>query len=187
MRLDVKDMQRRYVGRVEVDEQQRPTIVTTVDSGKEVFLNWDAVLDDAGQVRKCVVCGCSELYEDKAFPQITGIVVVLAFVGAVIGILQLATNLPILISMGVVLVLDIAILFLSRRRLVCYVCGTTYSRAPIARYHRRWERTVAERYARARMAEAGIGTMSDMNAKREEPRSAAWGSMLNMLRRKPTS
>lgn len=112
----------------------------------EVFLNWDTALDDAGQLRRCVACGCPDLFKEKAFPQVTGFVVVLAFVGALVGVFGLVTNLPVLIVMAVVLVLDISILLFSRRRLVCYRCRSTYHDLPIARYHRSWDRTTADRH-----------------------------------------
>ena len=110
-------------------------------------------LDDAGHLRRCIVCGCPNLYCEKAFPQVTGFVVVLAFAGAIVGALGLATP-PLLIAMGVVLVLDVAILLFSRRRLVCYRCASSFHGAPIAGYHKGWDRTMAERHGRA-ASEAG--------------------------------
>lgn len=113
----------------------------------EVFLNWDSAVDDAGQLRRCVVCGCGDLFREKAFPQVTGFVVVLAFAGAVIGALGLATRPPVLTAMAIVLVLDVAILVFSQRRLVCYRCRASYHDLPIARYHRPWDRSLADRHA----------------------------------------
>src|SRR4029077_17447430 len=98
MRIDVRDNQRRPIGRVTVDPAGRPTRVTTealsrqpsamslgavAESGKpkavsilsrEVFLNWDTALDDAGQLRRCVSCGCTDLFKEKAFPQVTAVI-----------------------------------------------------------------------------------------------------------------
>jgi hypothetical protein len=113
---------------------------------KEAFLQWDTALDDAGQLRRCVVCGCTELFRERAFPQVTGFVVVMAFAGAVVGVLGLATELPVLLALVAVLLFDISILVFSRRRLVCYRCRTTFHDLPIARYHRPWDRSVADRY-----------------------------------------
>jgi hypothetical protein len=162
MRVELRDDRRRRIGRVAIDPAQRPTRVTvqtphraarSTSTGaaeavgvREVFLNWDSALDDAGQLRRCVACGCPELFREKAFPQVTAIVVMLAFVGGIIGALGLAENLPFLIAMAVVLVLDVAILVFSRRRLVCYRCRSTYHHLPIARYHRGWDRSRAERF-----------------------------------------
>jgi hypothetical protein len=147
MRIELRDAERLKVGRIEVDPDRRPTRVHVQDSDREVFLDWDTALDDAGHLRRCVVCSCPDLFRAKAFPQVTGFVVVLAFAGAAIGAFGLATTPPILITMVLVLVADIAILLLSRQRLVCHRCRTSYHELQIARYHRRWDRAIAERHA----------------------------------------
>ena len=87
------------------------------------------------------------MFREKAFPQVTGFVVVLAFAGAIIGALGYATP-PVLVAMAAVLVLDIAILFFSHVRLVCYNCRTSYHGIRIARYHRSWDRTTADRFTK---------------------------------------
>lgn len=145
MRVDVRDADRRRVGRIEVDPAARPTRVTIEGVDREVYLTWDRALDDAGQLRRCVACGCGDLFLEKSFPQITGLVVAIAFAGAAIGLLGLANNV-LLVVMAVVLVLDVSILVFSRRRLVCYRCRSAYTDLPLARYHRRWERAAADRY-----------------------------------------
>ena len=150
MRIELRDERRRRVGRIEVDPAERPTRVSVLRQGRpepgEAFLNWESSVDDAGQIRRCVACGCHDLFREKAFPQVTGFVVVMAFVGAVVGLFGLATNLPVLIIMVAVLVLDVVILLFSRRRLVCYRCRTSYHQLPIARYHRTWDRALADRH-----------------------------------------
>jgi hypothetical protein len=147
MRIELRDADRRRIGAIDVDPEVRPTRVRIVENGREVFLDWDTALDDAGHIRRCVACGCPDLFAEKAFPQITLLVVVLAFAGFAVGVLGFATTPPMLIAMAAVLVLDVAILLFSRRRLTCYRCRTSFYRVPIARYHRSWDRTIAERYA----------------------------------------
>lgn len=146
MRIELRDADRRKIGRIEVDPARRPTRVRIEGSDREVFLDWDTALDDAHRLRRCVACGCQDLFHTKAFPQVTGLVVLLAFAGAVIGALELATP-PVLIAMVAVLVADIAILLLAKQQLVCHRCRTSYHGLPIARYHRGWDRAVAERHA----------------------------------------
>lgn len=151
MRIEWRDLQRRRIGRLDVDPAARPTRVPVVERGvhapeREVFLQWEGALDDAGQLRKCLACGSNDLFKEKAFPQVTGLVIVMAFMGAIVGALGLATNLPVLLLLMAVLVLDVAILVFSRRRLVCYRCRSSYHDVPIARYHRSWDRAVADRY-----------------------------------------
>lgn len=151
MRIELRDESRRRVGRIDVDPALRPTRVSVVASDREVFLSWDTAVDDAGNLRRCVACGCTDLFHEKAFPQVTGLVVVLAFSGAVLGALGLASRPAVLIPMALVLVLDVAILLFSRRRLVCYRCRTSYHGLPVARYHRSWDRSIADRYPAPRV------------------------------------
>jgi hypothetical protein len=132
------------VGRVDVDPSQRPTRVTA--GGREVFLRWDTAQDDAGRLRRCVACGCGDLFTEKAFPQVTGLVVVLAFAGFVVGALGYATTPPVLIAMATVLVLDRAIFSFSSTRLVCYRCRTRDRKLTIPRYHKAWDRPTADKY-----------------------------------------
>ncbi len=147
MRIELRDAERRKIGRIDVDPVRRPTRVHVHGTDREVFLDWDTALDDAQHLRRCIFCGCRDLFRTKAFPQVTGFVVVLAFAGAAIGAFGLATTPPILIAMVLVFVADVAILLVSKQRLVCHRCRTSYHALPIARYHRRWDRAVAERHA----------------------------------------
>ncbi len=145
MRLELHDLHRRWLGRAVLNADERPTRTTTT-TGRDVYLNWDRAVDDAGRLRRCVVCGADDLFHEKAFPQITPLVVIIAFAGAIVGIFGLVTNIPVLLGMVVVLLLDLGILLFSRRRLVCYRCRSSYHDLPIARYHRPWDRQTAERY-----------------------------------------
>ena len=161
MRIELRDERRQRIGRIDVDPALRPTRVSVVGSSREVFLDWDTAQDDAGHLRRCVVCGCGDLFRQKAFPQVTGFVVILAFAGAVVGALGYATTPPVLIAMGIVLAGDVAILLFSKRRLVCYRCRTSYHGLPLARYHRSWDSTIADRHPAPRAGEqAGISGLS---------------------------
>lgn len=175
MRIELRDEHRRRIGRIMVDPALRPTRVAVVDSDREVFLNWDTALDDAGHLRRCVACGCPDLFREKAFPQVTVFVVVLAFAGAVVGALGYATTPPMLIAMGIVLAIDIAILLFSRRRLVCYRCRTSYHGLPPARYHRSWDRSIAERYAGVVKAKPGAEAARPRNHFRRRTAAAPPG------------
>jgi len=145
MRIELRDESRAMIGRIEVDPSLRPTRVSIVGTGREVFLDWDTAVDDAGHLRRCVACGCQDLYKAKAFPQVTGLVVVLAFAGAIVGALGFATP-PVLLAMVGVLVADVAVLLFARKRLVCHRCRSSFHGLPIAKYHPGWDRTVAERH-----------------------------------------
>lgn len=150
VRIELRDEERRRIGMLHVDPALRPTRVSVVGSDREVFLSWETALDDAGQLRRCVACGCPDLFREKAFPQVTGFIVVLAFAGAGFGTLAFALGFPmstpVLIAMGAVLAVDAGILVFTRQRLACYRCRTSYHGLPIARYHRPWDRSRADRY-----------------------------------------
>jgi hypothetical protein len=87
------------------------------------------------------------MFRTKSFPQVTVIVVILAFAGAVVAALGYAADPKVLTAMVIVLLVDVGILVFSRPLLVCYRCRSTYADLPIARYHRRWDSRVAEKHA----------------------------------------
>jgi hypothetical protein len=154
MRIDVRDEQRQRIGQLEVEPSSRPTRARTQPQQREVFLHWESAVDDAGHLRRCVVCGCTDLFAEKAFPLVTGVIVVLAFAGFIVGamgflgMIEFAQSPVMLYSMSAILVLDVGLLLFSRRRLVCYRCRSSFHRLKIARYHRSWDREVAEKYPR---------------------------------------
>ena len=145
MRADVKSILGERLGRVEIDEAERPVRVRPPEADRDLYLDWEGALDDAGRLRSCVTCGHDRLYRSRTLPQLTPFVVMFAFAGATIGILGASTN-PLVVSLlAVLLVLDVGVLLLARPLLVCYRCGTVYDRLPIARYHRGWDSSIAER------------------------------------------
>lgn len=155
MRADLRDSSRRPLGRVEIDLAERPTRVQIPGTDREVFLAWEGALDDAGHLRRCVACGCQGMFRTKSFPQITVIVVILAFAGAIVAALGYAADPKVLVAMVVVLLLDVGILVFSHVLLVCYRCRSTYRDLPIARYHRRWDSREAEKWGKE---ESGVRT-----------------------------
>ncbi len=146
MRIDLRNLQRELIGRLDLSPDDRPTKTRLTDSKREVILNWDSAVDDGGQLRRCISCGCQDLFREKSFPAAAGIIIVLAFIGGVVGVLGLATSTLAQIGMILMLTIDIALLVFSRTRLVCYRCRTSYYDLPIASYHRRWDRSVARNH-----------------------------------------
>ncbi len=178
MRIELRDESRTTIGRIEVDPSLRPTRVSIVGTDREVFLDWDTALDDAGHLRRCVACGCQDLYQAKAFPQVTGLVVVMAFAGAIVGALGFATP-PVLSVMVGVLVADVAILLFARKRLVCHRCRSSFHGLPIARYHPGWDRAVAEQHTTQRTQPTQPSSPPQMKAQRKTPvRPAVQGQPL---------
>ena len=102
MIVRLRDQYRRRIGRLILPDDARPTRARLEESDREVFLHWDGAVDDAGKLRRCLGCSCQDLFQERAFPQVTAFVVVMAFAGAVISILGFATP-PVLIAMCVVL------------------------------------------------------------------------------------
>ncbi len=147
MRIEPRDASGRRFAGIEVDERARPARVTLGEAGAELFPRWDEAIDDAGALRRCVVCGSQDLYTRKNLPQVTPFVMVLAFSGTIVAALGYATNPVVFALLAALLVVDVLTLLLARRQLVCYGCGAIYSSLRIARYHRSWARAIAERAA----------------------------------------
>lgn len=147
MEIVLNDRLRRPIGRVRVDPAARPVRVRAVaDDGAahDAFLEWERALDDAGQLRACVACGCPRLYRRKTLPRMTPFVLVLAAAGVVAGALGYSSHPAVLAALVALLALDVAVLIVARTQLVCYRCGTAYSGIRVARYHRAWDQRTAQ-------------------------------------------
>ena len=145
MLVDLRTADGERLGRIELDPNDRPTRIRPPESDRDLFLEWDNAVDDAGNLRRCVACEGTNLYRARSLPQITPFVIVLAFAGAALAVLGYATEWWILALLMLVLLIDIGVLVFADTRLVCYRCGSIYRRLPIARYHQPWDRTLAER------------------------------------------
>lgn len=145
MIVDVRTTGGERLGRVEVDPTTRPVRVRPDHAERDLFLDWDGAVDDAGHLRTCVMCDQGRLYRSRTLPQVTPFVILLAFAGATLGLLGYADRPAILALLVVLLMIDIGMLVVGRTRLVCYRCGSLYNHLPIARYHKRWDPGVADR------------------------------------------
>jgi len=169
MRIELRGPERRRLGRVELDEQARPARVSVPGAEHDFFPQWDAAFDDSGSLRKCVACGGEHLYRRRNLPQVTPVVAVLAFSGAMVSILGYAAHAAATALLVTLLVADLLIITLAVRQLVCYRCGATHEGVRVARYHRPWDRTMAEKVAREeRDAEGRASTVQAPSA--EPPR-----------------
>ncbi|MCZ6836176.1 MAG: hypothetical protein O7G85_10415 [Planctomycetota bacterium] len=146
MRIELRDEFRTMVGEVKIDPAQQPSRARLTDQDREVFLNWDNALDDASQLRRCLSCGCRDMFREKAFPPIVGVIVVFNYAGLIVGIFGGAENLFVRMGMIILLVTGLVVLRLSRTRLVCYHCRTSFYDLSIAQYHRSWDRSIADRH-----------------------------------------
>ena len=144
MRVLLRDIDQTPLGQIELTSGATPARVST-ENDREVYLDWEGAHDDEGHLRHCLSCGCNTLYRHRRMPRVTGFVIVLAIALGLGGILGLATGLPFLIAMVIVLLLDVAILMLSRETLECYRCRSSYRDLDIAQYHQRWDGDTAAR------------------------------------------
>jgi hypothetical protein len=129
---------------VRIEPSTSPPRVETSD-GRALFPDWDRARDDAGRLRRCVLCGQEQLFRRRRLPQVTGLIVVLAFTLALLSLLGYASGPFILVVMGVVLIVDLGVLFFSPESLECYGCHVEYRDLDIGAWHRPWSRTLARR------------------------------------------
>ncbi len=156
VRIDIRNLQRRHLYRVEVDPKNPPRIVgfpagdaasTSANSSEgEIYLNWDQAIDDRGYLRHCPVCNCKDLYTRKNFPQITGFVIVALGVALSLVLIGYRQSTAAVVVLLVMIAADLAILFLSRRKLVCYRCRSEFHGLPVSRDQRPWDSATAEKY-----------------------------------------
>ncbi len=146
MRIELRDVFRRHMGIVEVDPTIRPSRARLSGEEREVFLNWDTALDDASCLRRCLSCGCTDLFREKAFPPIMVVLVILNYAGLLLGIFGFAESIMVQFIMIILLMTGLVVLLRSRMRLVCYHCRTAHYDLPLARYHRSWDRAIADRH-----------------------------------------
>ena len=90
MNVDVRAAGGKRLGRVEIDPTARPIRVRPELSDRDLFVDWDGAIDDAGHLRRCVVCDHGRLYRSRTLPQVTPFVILLAFAGAILGLLGYA-------------------------------------------------------------------------------------------------
>jgi hypothetical protein len=147
MRIELRDSSRKRMARIEVDEAARPARVVVPGKAHDLFPRWEGAIDDAGSLRRCVVCGCDHLYVRRNLPQVTPVIAVLAFSGAVVAILGYAASPWATAALVALLIVDVMVLLFSKRQIACYRCGAIYGRIRIARFHRAWDRAVAEKLA----------------------------------------
>lgn len=167
MRIELRDSSRRRLARLELDDGARPARVPVPGRSHDLFPRWEGATDDSGSLRRCVVCGCDHLYTRRNFPQVTPLIAVLAFAFAVVAILGYAASPLVTAVLVVLLVIDVFILVFSKRQLACYRCGAIYGAVRIARFHRSWDRAVAEKVASEPMELPAILKQSDADPETE--------------------
>jgi hypothetical protein len=135
--------------KVEIDLRHPPAVIRPAQHPElphALSLDWDRTVDDHQHLRRCPVCRCSDLYARKPVPQVTGfLAVILAAVIAMV-LFGFGQVIPATIIFATVLAVDLLILLIARRFLVCYRCRTQFRRLRVPRNHPRWDATLAEKY-----------------------------------------
>ena len=133
--------------KVEVDLDHPPAVIRPAQHPElphPLSLDWDRAVDDHRHLRRCPVCRCPDLYARKPVPQVTGFLgVILAALIAMV-LFGFGQVIPATIALVTVIAVDLLILFIARRFLVCYRCRTQFRRLRVPRHHPRWDVAVAE-------------------------------------------
>jgi len=129
-----------------------PTQVTFGESVRQLACHrcgWKRAGDrtpEAGIPQSCCVCGCSDLWRQKDFPQRIGLSLVV--VAAVLSTLAWANHQPEL-SIGILMAFalgDLLLYTFMKDMLVCYRCGARHRKTDIDADHPRFSLETNERY-----------------------------------------
>jgi hypothetical protein len=109
-----------------------------------------------GVPRRCLVCGCGDLWRQKDFPQRLGLAMV--GLGAILSTIAWAYHLP-ATALGVLLgfaLVDLLLFTFMKDVLVCYRCQARFRDADLGEDYPRFNLETAERYRQeaARMAQS---------------------------------
>ena len=154
MRISANNLDREPLGSVVVDDSIRPAQAALRETGQTLDLHWAGALDEQGRVRRCVVCGCREIFKRYDFPQRFGLLLV---IGAVVACVILLIRGQVLWAMGVLLgtvVVDRIVYLFTRECLVCYRCRSEFRDVKIDETHESWDLSIGEKYRPVRQANA---------------------------------
>ena len=147
MRIDVRDQDRRWLFDVEVDPLRPPAIVRGPGAKPaEVYLKWDQALDDRQQLRRCPVCGCRELFVRKDFPQLLGLLLVVATASGAILLFLLNRAKWAYGLLAAMVVADVVLSLAAGRCLVCYRCRSEFRGIEIPRDQAGWDLAIGDKY-----------------------------------------
>lgn len=161
MLVDLRDSDRRFLGRYEIDPAVRPTsipITPPVDypdpAPRNQSLFWDGALDANGRLIRCPSCRCRDLFKRKDFPQGVGLASVL--IAGLASILLFARGLPIWavgVLAGTVAADALFALFIPQC-LVCHRCRSEYRKTEVAPAIEGFDLAIGEKYRPVRTAHA---------------------------------
>ena len=162
MWIDIRDGRGDPQFSVQVSAQHPPTVVHPPDrETPKVLLNWERAVDDAGNLRRCPVCSCKDLYSYRRVPKMTAFALIVA--AGLVAMVLLGMGQPVLavVVLGVVIGIDVAVFLFLPRSLVCYRCRSQFRGLPGGRAgaHREWNSDTAERYEYLRQRTSNRGSV----------------------------
>ena len=98
------------------------------------------------QPTACLVCGCSDLWRQKDFPQRLGLLFV--GLGILFSTIAWSRHEP-AIAIGILMffaLIDMILYAFMKDMLVCYRCGARHRRTPLSDDHPNFDLEIAERY-----------------------------------------
>lgn len=146
MRISVNNLDREPQGVVIVDETSQPARAGLRGTDRQIDLKWQNAVDEQGHLRRCVVCGCREIFKRRDFPQRFGLMLVIA--AAVASVILLARG-EALWSMAVLLaavVIDRVVYVFTKECLVCYRCRSEFREVVVDSSHEPWDLAIGEKY-----------------------------------------
>lgn len=111
---------------------------------------WQRAVPEGGVTgnvpQQCLVCGCSDLWRQKDFPPLLGVLMV--GMGILLSTIAVAYMRPVL-ALGILMafaLVDMLLFLVMRDRLVCYRCHAVYRRLGDLQHHAKFDLELNERY-----------------------------------------
>lgn len=161
MLADLRDSDRRFLGRYEVDPAALPASIPIAPPAdhpdpapRNHALFWDGALDVQSRLIRCPSCGCRDLFKRKDFPQGVGLASVL--IAGLASILLFARGLPVwaVAVLAGTVAADTLFAFFIPQCLVCHRCRSEYRKTPIAPEIEGFDLAIGEKYRPIRTAHA---------------------------------
>ena len=147
MRMSVHNPQRQHLFTVDVDlAKPERRVKPPHGNGPAVRLDWHEAIGRQGDLRRCPVCACRELYVRKDFPHLVGLAMVVATAAVALFMFASGRVLGGMAVLGGVALTDMLLFPLTNRCLVCYRCRSEFRRVAIPRNHPGWDLATGEKY-----------------------------------------
>lgn len=153
MLIDLRDPDRRDLGRYEVDVLARPAEIHISPppdhpdpTSRDYSLHWENALDSEGRLVRCPGCRCRDLFRRKDFPQGVGILSVVAAGAASIVLFALAMPLAAVAVLAATVLVDACLAPFIPQCLVCHRCRSEFRRCPIAPEIEPFDLAIGEKY-----------------------------------------